>query len=112
MFKIDKEITELLSFLYDNPTIARPIMKNLKLTRKQFYSRMFLLKRNGLISKTRGVYFLTSYGIVMMKAIKIMEHAESNKWKLEAIDSAPAIHQNKLSDVLLIDDPILKEMLG
>jgi predicted transcriptional regulator len=45
------------------------IRTNLKLTRKQYYTRMARLVSTGLIAKDDGVYFLTAFGRVVFTPI-------------------------------------------
>lgn len=67
------------------------LITRLKLTRKQYYSRMSLLIKGGLVKKEKGRYLLTALGRVIYSAHLNLEAklqtALDNYWKLKAIDS-------------------------
>ena len=63
------------------------LMTKLKLTRKQYYSKMMALMKAGLIYRMEGKYFLTSLGKVAYHLIIKFEGFVNNYWKLKAIDS-------------------------
>jgi hypothetical protein len=64
---------------------------SLKLTRKQYYSRISLLTQDGLVKREKGKYLLTASGKVIYNAMTNfdgkLENALSNYWKLKAIDA-------------------------
>jgi predicted transcriptional regulator len=66
---------------------AKKLMTNLKLTRKQCYSRMEKLMQVGLIKRISGRYSLTSLGKVIFSTIVKIETAIKYYWKLKAIDT-------------------------
>jgi predicted transcriptional regulator len=85
----DKEalsIFKTVSLGNDNVT-SDFLMTKLKLTRKQYYSKMMALTKIGLIGRRKGKYFLTSLGKVICHFIIKFEDALNNYWKLKAIDS-------------------------
>jgi predicted transcriptional regulator len=59
----------------------------MKITRKQYYSRLFKLVQSGLVKRKENKYFLTSLGMVMYDAQKTIENALNNYWKIRAVDS-------------------------
>jgi len=59
----------------------------LKLTRRQYYSRMSGLVNAGLVTRKNGNYFLSSFGKVVYEAQMLIEKGIQNYWKLKAIDS-------------------------
>ena len=59
----------------------------LKLTRKQYYSRMSGLVNAGLITRKNGNYFVTSFGKIVYDVELMIEKAVENYWKLKALDS-------------------------
>jgi len=63
-----------------------PISK-LKLTRKQYYSRISALINAGLLTRRNGRYFLTTYGKVVYEAHALIGKAQLNYWKLKAVDA-------------------------
>jgi hypothetical protein len=98
------------------------LITQLKLTRKQYYSRMSSLKKAGLVKIQKGRYFLTAFGKVIFSAQKSLEaridNALSSYWKLKAIDSmeiSPGLERNKVISVLIdnqeIESLLLKEEL-
>ena len=98
------------------------LKKNLRLTRKQYYSRMSRMTKVGLIKRVKGKYFLTSLGKVVYEAESMIENALNDYWKLKAIDSilekensintelVPTKERNKILDSL-IDNQKIKEIL-
>ena len=63
------------------------LITKLKLTRKQFYSRIEELMKADLVKRIRGRYILTSLGKIILSMILKMETAIEYYWKLKAIDS-------------------------
>jgi predicted transcriptional regulator len=93
--------------------------KKIKLTRKQYYSRMSRMRKAGLIKRKNGKYFLTSLGKVVHEAESMIESALKDYWKLKAIDSLehdgsklelPTEEHSKILDTL-IDNQAIKEIL-
>jgi len=90
---------EILKTLSDNvslniiSSVANGIEKPAELnsttgfSKKQFYSRMALMIRGGLIKRDRGRVFLTSLGKISYYAKIKVENAIRIYWKLKAIDS-------------------------
>ena len=90
---------------------------NLKLTRKQYYSRLHNLIICGLIKKTNGMYRLTSFGrIIFDWHLVIRDTIAKEYWKLRAIDmlgssGIPDSERSKVVDTL-IDNDKLKQFLN
>jgi predicted transcriptional regulator len=103
-------------------TVALEIIdsKNLKsktkLTRKQYYSRLSRMTRDGLVRRKNGKYILTTFGKVVYDCQTTVDNALKNYWKLKAIDSLqtsnelPKEEQQKLIERLL-DNQEIKEIL-
>lgn len=68
----------------DSATIA---ISRLKLTRKQYYSRMSAITSAGLVTRRNGKFFLTSFGRVVYQAHIMIGKAQQNYWKLKAVDA-------------------------
>ena len=90
----------------------------LKLTRKQYYSRMSRLTKAGLVKRQKGRYFVTSFGKVIYEAQRLLGSAVKNHWSLKAIDSlGVAIDDNVPKEErvkiinLMIGNPQIKEIL-
>jgi len=56
------------------------LIKQLKLTRKQYYSRITRLVKAGLVKREKGRYFLTSFGMVIYDAQRLLGNAVKNYW--------------------------------
>jgi len=57
-----------------------------QLSRKQYYSRMSVLMRSGLVKRNKGRYALTAFGKVIYDIEITIEIALENLWKLRAVD--------------------------
>ena len=93
------------------------ILVKLKLTRKQYYSRMSELLKANLINRRHGKYFLTSLGKIVYTAQTIIAKALHDYWRLKAIDELELAEQDipkeeyhKIID-LLIDNEKIREGL-
>ena len=88
----------------------------LKITKKQYSTRLHKLVEIGLIHKRNGVYVLTALGqIVDQIMLRIADEVVTNYWKLKAIDSfakkeLPIEEKRKIIDSILADT-IIKECL-
>ena len=87
------------------------IITNLRLTRKQYYSRMSELIKSGLIHKKKGKYYLTTFGKIVFDALthvqQKIEYAITNIWKLKAIDSLEAYQEPSKEELETIIDALL-----
>ena len=63
------------------------LISRLNLTRKPYYSRLSGLINAGLVRRTNGKYFITSFGKVVYKAQELIGMATQYSSKLQAIDS-------------------------
>ncbi|HEY6667522.1 MAG TPA: hypothetical protein VI033_00045, partial [Candidatus Nitrosopolaris sp.] len=64
---------------------SQTIIKRLKLTRKEYYSRMSRLTKVNLVyRRENGTYSFTSLGKEFNTAVKLMEDATNISWKLDA----------------------------
>jgi predicted transcriptional regulator len=92
------------------------LISTLNLTRKQFYSKMERLTKQGLLVRRNGRYYLTTLGKVLYELHSILGVALNNYWKLKAIDSLqtpaglPELELNKLIDSLL-ENTVLKNIV-
>jgi DNA-binding HxlR family transcriptional regulator len=96
----------------------------LNITRKQYYSRISLLLKTGLIKRTNGRYSLTAFGEIVYEATMTLEKAFDSEyyWKLKALDSFDSTsdqnhvmssdERNKIIQVLLKDDHDLRKILS
>jgi hypothetical protein len=92
----------------------------LKLTRRQYYSRMAGLTSAGLVIRQKGNFFLSSFGRLVYDAQLIIGKAIENYWKLKAIDSfnissvgpqLPAEEYNRIIDTLIGGNDEIKDIL-
>ena len=96
------------------------LINQLKLTRKQFYSRITRLVKAGLVKRQKGRYFLTSFGTVIYDAQRLLGNAVKNYWKLKALDSLggadndsiPEDERNKIIDRMINNRQIKKILLS
>ena len=89
----------------------------LKLSRKEYYSRMSRLMKTGIVKRKNGKHFLTAFGKVVYDAQVTVKKAVESYWKLKAIDSIDLSDEItvKERDKLihtLIDDVEIREMLS
>ena len=63
------------------------LRKKVAFSRKQYYMRVSVLTKAGLIRRNNGIYSLTSLGKVTHSAQSLIGEAVNNYWKLKAIDS-------------------------
>jgi DNA-binding HxlR family transcriptional regulator len=88
------------------------LRSSMKITRKQYYSRLFKLVQCGLVKRKDNKYFLTTLGKVMYDAQATIENALNNYWKIRAVDSLgiaegiPIEEQKKLIETLIQDQGI------
>ncbi len=89
----------------------------LKLSRKEYYSRMSRLMKTGVVKRKNGKHFLTAFGKVVYDAQVTIKKAVENYWKLKAIDSIDLSDEitvkerDKLIQTLL-DDVEIREILS
>ena len=97
---------------------SETIREELKLTRKQYYSRISRLQKTGLVKRQKGRYFITAFGKVIYDSQRLLSIAIKNYWKLRAIDSlgldeneVPNEERRKIIDELLGNQQ-LKDILS
>ncbi|MEM2759688.1 MAG: hypothetical protein QXU32_07435 [Nitrososphaerales archaeon] len=88
----------------------------LKITKKQYSTRLHKLVHTGLIHKRSGVYVLTALGEIVDKVLlRVSDEIISHYWKLKAVDSLekkelPAEERRNIIDSIL-SDTVIKEYL-
>jgi predicted transcriptional regulator len=103
------ELFKLVALTNGSSEVLRSSMK---ITRKQYYTRLFKLVQCGLIKRKDNKYFLTALGKVMYDAQATIENALNNYWKIKAIDSfkvaegIPLEEQKRLIDILIQNQEI------
>ena len=105
----DKSLLIFCTIFLASGDSSETIRAELKLTRKQYYSRISRLIKAGLVKRQKGKYFLTAFGKVIYDSQKLLGTAVKNYWKLKAIDSLemPSREEtDKVISVLIENDEI------
>ena len=122
-------VVEILHAIYDVKSLklfntiatkggnSENLSVQLKLSRKEYYSRMSLLMKTGIVKRKNGKHFLTAFGKVVYDAQVTIKKAVESYWKLKAIDSidlSDKITVNERDKLIhtLIDDVEIREMLS
>jgi len=93
------------------------LITQLKLTRKQYYTRISPLTEAGLVKRQKGRYFLTAFGRVIYNAQMDLEtkieSALKDYWKLKAIDSMDISSRKEHDSIIstLIENQEIKSVL-
>lgn len=93
------------------------LIRNMGLSRKQFYLRVSRLMQLGLVDRYGRRYNLTSLGKILYYVQLVIGNALMDQWKLKALDvlkifenSIPVDEQKKIVDSI-IDNEKIKEMI-
>jgi hypothetical protein len=106
--------------LFKTIALAKPdseiLITKTQLSRKQYYSRMSVLMRSGLVKRNKGRYALTAFGKVIYDIEITIEIALENLWKLRAVDLVQveeALSKEEQTRILdtLIDSAKIKDVL-
>ena len=106
--------------LFKTIALAKPdseiLITKTQLSRKQYYSRMSVLMRSGLVKRNKGRYALTAFGKVIYDIEITIEIALENLWKLRAVDLVQveeALSKEEQTKILytLIDSAKIKDVL-
>ena len=96
---------------------SEDLSEQLKLSRKEYYSRMSRLMKTGMVKRKNGKHFLTAFGKIIYDAQITVKKAVESYWKLKAIDSIDLSDEitvkerDKLIHTLL-DDVEIREILS
>jgi len=96
---------------------SEDLSEQLKLSRKEYYSRMSRLMKTGTVKRKNGKHFLTAFGKIIYDAQITVKKAVESYWKLKAIDSIDLSDEitvkerDKLIHTLL-DDVEIREILS
>ena len=122
-------VVEILRAIYDVKSLklfntiatkggnSEDLSVQLKLSHKEYYSRMSQLMKTGIVKRKNGKHFLTAFGKVVYDAQVTIKKAVESYWKLKAIDSidlSDKITVNERDKLIhtLIDDVEIREMLS
>jgi predicted transcriptional regulator len=92
------------------------LQSKIKISRKQYYSRLSNMARAGLIKRKHGRYSLTAFGKIVYDSERSIENAYNIFWKLKAVDSIgvsnelPKEEYSKIVEAL-IDNYEIKDIL-
>jgi len=92
----DKSLHIFCTIFLASGDSSETIRAELKLTRKQYYSRISRLIKAGLVKRQKGKYFVTAFGKVIYDSQKLLGTAVKNYWKLKAIDSLGVVNDNDM----------------
>ena len=93
------------------------LISELKLTRKEYYTRISRLTKAGLVKREKGKYLITTFGRVIYSAYldveTRIESAIRDYWKLKAIDlmNLSSTEENESIISTLIDNQEIKNVL-
>ncbi len=87
------------------------LINRLGLTKKQYYPRIYDLRRVGLIRKNNAKYHLTAFGKVVYEGQKLIGKGIQDYWKLKAIDSIESFEistneRDKIIDAMIQTEEI------
>jgi Mn-dependent DtxR family transcriptional regulator len=113
----DKKGSDIFKSVASSQRNTEFLITKLKLTRKQYYSRMSRLTNAGLVKRHNGRYLLTEFGKVIYFAYAdleaMIEKTLDNYWKLKAIDALEISSKEKRNDIVcaLVDNPEIRSIL-
>ena len=108
----DDKSLELFSIVAREKIDSRNLKTKMRITRKQYYSRLSRMTKAGLVRRKNGKYILTTFGKIVYESKVTIENALNNYWKLKAIDSletsneVPKEEQQKLIETLVDNEEI------
>ena len=96
---------------------SEDLSEQLKLSRKEYYSRMSRLMKTGIVKRKNGKHFLTAFGKVVYDAQVTVKKAVESYWKLKAIDSIDLSDEITVKErdkliQTLVDDVEIREILS
>ena len=113
----DKSLVLFNTIALSNSDGSDILISNLKLTRKQYYSRISKLVKVDLVVRRNGKYFLTSLGKIVYDAQKIIGNAVGDYWKLKAVDTLeitdqmPKEEYNEIINALIENEKIKEGLI-
>jgi hypothetical protein len=113
----DKSLVLFNTIALSNSDGSDILISNLKLTRKQYYSRISKLVKVDLVVRRNRKYFLTSLGKIVYDAQKIIGNAVGDYWKLKAVDTLeitdqmPKEEYNEIINALIENEKIKEGLI-
>ncbi len=112
----DRKSIDLLDFIAAKIINTKDVSGKNKMSKKEYYSRIWKLRKAGILWRKSGKYVPTSFGILIINAQKKIRKALKMDWKLKVIDcidfsnNFTADERNNMLDSLIADSDI-KEIL-
>ena len=113
----DKKGSDIFKSVASSQRNTEFLITKLKLTRKQYYSRMSRLTKAGLVKRHNGRYLLTEFGKVIYFAYAdleaMIEKTIDNYWKLKAIDALDISSKEQRNNIVcaLVDNQEIRNIL-
>jgi predicted transcriptional regulator len=113
----DKSLILFNTIALSNSDGSDILISKLKLTRKQYYSRISKLVKADLVVRRNGKYFLTSLGKIVYDAQKMIGNAVGEYWKLKAVDTLeitdqmPKEEYNRIINALIENEKIKEGLI-
>jgi len=113
----DKKGSDIFKSVASSQRNTEFLITKLKLTRKQYYSRMSRLTKAGLVKRHNGRYLLTEFGKVIYFAYAdleaMIEKTIDNYWKLKAIDALDISSKEQRNNIVsaLVDNQEIRSIL-
>jgi hypothetical protein len=113
----DKSLVLFNTIALSNSDGSDILISKLKLTRKQYYSRISKLVKVDLVVRRNRKYFLTSLGKIVYDAQKIIGNAVGDYWKLKAVDTLeitdqmPKEEYNEIINALIENEKIKEGLI-
>jgi DNA-binding transcriptional ArsR family regulator len=106
----------LLDMIVSSGATTGEMMYKTKLTRKKYYSRLQILKEQGLVKRERqryGEYVSTSLGLAIWRIHDLCARIVSNHWRLKTYDGSEGLHPTERAQLLnsLIKDETVKKLI-
>ena len=103
----DKSLT-LFNTVALSPGNSNLLTRNLNLTKKQYYSKIEQLSKQGLVARKDGKYYLTTMGKIIYELQNVVGIAVNDYWKLKAIDSLRIQDQHPEDQVAKLIDTLVE----
>lgn len=109
---------ELFKNISETGSDSEDLIRQTRVSRRQYYSRLSNITRNGMVVRKNGKYYRTTFGRVVYYALMTIEKTFVNYYKLKAVDSIglygsiPAEEHNKIVESLITDPDIRKILVS
>jgi predicted transcriptional regulator len=113
----DFKTSNMFKIIASKKSSSDILISQLKLTRKEYYTRMSRLTKAGLVKREKGKYLITAFGRVIYSAYLDLEtkieSAIKDYWKLKAIDLMNVSSTEENEDIIsiLVDNLEIKNIL-